>query len=129
MGGEDGGEALCGTSGAGARGYLIVGRGGRERVLKGGGGGAEVGTRRGVFYEGALPADVVDPTGAGDAFAAGYLAGCLFGWDAQARLRLGHVLGSRVVGVIEDVPPPLTAEELAELLPESLTDRWRRLAR
>ncbi|GII95936.1 sugar kinase [Sinosporangium siamense] len=41
--------------------------------------------------EPALTVDVVEATGAGDAFAAGYLAGTLRGLDHRARLRLGHL--------------------------------------
>ena len=38
----------------------------------------------------AIPTDVVEAVGAGDAFAAGYLAALLQGADAQARLQAGH---------------------------------------
>ncbi|MFJ8474593.1 sugar kinase [Kitasatospora sp. NPDC094011] len=41
--------------------------------------------------EPALTVDVVEATGAGDAFAAGYLAGTLHGLDQRRRLRLGHL--------------------------------------
>ena len=41
--------------------------------------------------ESALSVDVVEATGAGDAFAAGYLAGTLRGLDQRRRLRLGHL--------------------------------------
>ncbi|WP_245204835.1 sugar kinase [Kitasatospora sp. RG8] len=41
--------------------------------------------------EPALAVEVVEATGAGDAFAAGYLAGTLRGLDQRRRLRLGHL--------------------------------------
>ncbi|MBO1417894.1 sugar kinase [Streptomyces sp. FH025] len=41
--------------------------------------------------EPALDVEVVEATGAGDAFAAGYLAGTLHGLDQRRRLRLGHL--------------------------------------
>ncbi|MCU7821695.1 sugar kinase [Kitasatospora sp. DSM 101779] len=41
--------------------------------------------------EPALAVEVVEPTGAGDAFAAGYLAGLHRGLDGRRRLRLGHL--------------------------------------
>ncbi|MEV7600768.1 sugar kinase [Kitasatospora sp. NPDC089797] len=44
-----------------------------------------------AFSEPALVVDVVEATGAGDAFAAGYLAGTLHGLDQRRRLRLGHL--------------------------------------
>jgi len=36
----------------------------------------------------------LDPIGAGDAFAAGYLAASLWGWDAAARLRAANAMGA-----------------------------------
>ncbi|MFJ9824715.1 sugar kinase [Streptomyces sp. NPDC101160] len=41
--------------------------------------------------ERALTVEVVEPTGAGDGFAAGYLAATLRGLDPRTRLRLGHL--------------------------------------
>ncbi|MFI6846787.1 sugar kinase [Kitasatospora sp. NPDC050467] len=41
--------------------------------------------------EPALAVEVVEATGAGDAFAAGYLAGTVRGLDQRRRLRLGHL--------------------------------------
>lgn len=45
----------------------------------------------------AVPVEVVDPTGAGDAFAAGLLAAELAGADAVTALRAGAALGARAV--------------------------------
>src|SRR2546423_806556 len=45
----------------------------------------------GPVAESALAVEVVEPTGAGDAFAAGYLAGTLRGFDQRRRLRLRHL--------------------------------------
>ena len=122
--GDDEADALFGTSEAGELGDLILQREDQELILKQGSIGASVVTRDGELFEPALAADVVDPTGAGDAFAAGYLAGRLFGWDARAGLRLGHLMGSRVVGVVEDVPPPFEPHELETLSPDGLASRW-----
>ena len=44
------------------------------------------------------PVDVVDTTGAGDSFNAGFLAGWLAGLELQASLTLGVICGSRSVG-------------------------------
>ena len=49
--------------------------------------------------------DVVDPVGAGDAFAGGYLAGLLGGLESTARLRLAHDLAAWTMGSHEDVRP------------------------
>jgi sugar/nucleoside kinase (ribokinase family) len=52
----------------------------------------------------ALPATAVDPTGAGDAFAAGLLAAWLGGADPGAALAAGTRLGASAVGVIGGRP-------------------------
>ena len=51
------------------------------------------------------PATVVDPTGAGDAFAAGLLAGWLAGAGPAGALRAGTRLGAEAVSVIGGRPP------------------------
>ncbi len=122
--GDDEAGALFGTSDASALGDLILRRDDQELVLKRGARRATVITRAGEVTETALVAELVDATGAGDAFAAGYLAACCFGWSPCDRLRLGHVMGARVVGVLDDTAPPFTSAELAQLTPERLAGRW-----
>ncbi|MEU3345614.1 sugar kinase [Streptomyces sp. NPDC006700] len=48
------------------------------------------------------PVAVVDPVGAGDAFAAGYLSGVLDAADAAERLRIAGLCGARAVTVAGD---------------------------
>ncbi|ARQ72651.1 sugar kinase [Streptomyces marincola] len=60
-------------------------------------GGAEA-----VVREPAPAVDVVEPVGAGDAFAAGWLAGLLRGFDHGARLRLGHLAAGAALESISD---------------------------
>jgi ribokinase len=48
----------------------------------------------------AQPARVVDPTGAGDAFAAAYLVSVLAGLPPMSRLRSGNLAGARTVGAV-----------------------------
>lgn len=48
------------------------------------------------------PVAVVDPVGAGDAFAAGYLSAVLAGEDAAERLRIAGLCGARAVTVAGD---------------------------
>ncbi|MGW8066669.1 sugar kinase [Streptomyces ziwulingensis] len=57
-----------------------------------------------------LPTEVVEPVGAGDAFAAGYLAGVLEDRDERSRLRLGHLAAAAALRTRDDVPvmPPRT---------------------
>jgi 2-dehydro-3-deoxygluconokinase len=55
----------------------------------------------------ALTVDVVEPVGAGDAFAAGFLAAMLEGLPMEQRLRSGHLSAAAVLTVPNDhaVPP------------------------
>ncbi|MDX1447419.1 MAG: sugar kinase [Acidimicrobiia bacterium] len=84
----------------------------QELVIKHGSRGASVMSAGETIFEPALQVDVVDATGAGDSFAAGYLAARSWGWPLPARLRLGHLVARRVLGTIEDVPPPFADGEL-----------------
>jgi 2-dehydro-3-deoxygluconokinase len=49
--------------------------------------------------------DVVEPVGAGDAFAAGYLAGLLRGDQPVDRLALGHSFAAWTLGTRADFRP------------------------
>jgi 2-dehydro-3-deoxygluconokinase len=48
---------------------------------------------------------VVEPVGAGDAFAAGYLSADLHGRDLRARLRMGHLVAAHALTVMSDHAP------------------------
>ncbi|MGW5015991.1 PfkB family carbohydrate kinase [Micromonospora chalcea] len=69
----------------------------------------------------ALPVDVVEPVGAGDAFAAGFLSGLLRGLDLRACLRLGHLTAAPVLVVPGDTAPPPDPETIARALALSET--------
>ncbi|NEA34015.1 sugar kinase [Streptomyces sp. SID13031] len=64
----------------------------------------------------ALTVEVVEPVGAGDAFAAGYLAGTLQGLPMAQRLRLGHVSAAAVLAVPDDHATPPDARTRQALL-------------
>ncbi|WEK60428.1 MAG: sugar kinase [Candidatus Microbacterium colombiense] len=49
--------------------------------------------------------EVVEPVGAGDAFASGFLAATLDGADLAARLSTGHAAAERVLTIAADLPP------------------------
>lgn len=66
--------------------------------------------------EPALHVSVVEPTGAGDAFAAGYLAGTLRGLPERQRLRLGHLSAATALVVRGDLGPVPPAEQVERLL-------------
>lgn len=48
--------------------------------------------------------DVVEPVGAGDAFAAGYLSGFLRGLPSESRLQLGHDQAAQTLQTVTDLP-------------------------
>ena len=88
----------------------------RELVYKLGADGAElVCSGRAIREPATPPARIVDLTGAGDAFAAGYLAGVLEGLPARTRLRLGHMMARQALGSRDDVGPAPPPEELEAL--------------
>ena len=64
----------------------------------------------------ALPVEVVEPVGAGDAFAAGWLYAWLRDLPSAARLRLGHLIASSALGSATDHGElPSSPAELEEL--------------
>lgn len=71
----------------------------------------------------ALSVDVLEPVGAGDSFAAGYLSGMLFGLDQKASLRRGHVAAACTLTVHGDRGPLPEAAELSAIL-ESTDAQW-----
>lgn len=78
----------------------------------------------GVTVEPARPVDVVEPVGAGDAFAAGWLSAALRGLDPAARLTLGHLVAGAALGSVSDVadlPPVDTICAVLGIEP----DAWR----
>jgi 2-dehydro-3-deoxygluconokinase len=56
-----------------------------------------------TISEVALAVEVVEPTGAGDSFAAGYLAGVLRGFDQRRSLRSGHLAAASALVAHGDV--------------------------
>lgn len=77
-------------------------------VVKDGAVGATSFTDAGSWFVPAPKVDVIEPVGAGDAFAAGYLFGVLNGVGEEDRLRLGHRIAAvalTTVGDVGAVPP------------------------
>jgi 2-dehydro-3-deoxygluconokinase len=110
--GSDEAEALAGTAEPHAFAEVVGISATQELVYKDG-------PRRAfVLHDGHLEAadahrvPVVDVTGAGDAFAAGYLAATREDQPPSIRLRWGHWNAARVVQLVGDIPPTPTAEEL-----------------
>ncbi|MFB7214550.1 sugar kinase [Streptomyces sp. NPDC056255] len=71
--------------------------------------------------------EVIEPVGAGDAFAAGFLAGLLRGEEPVRALRLGHLTAGAALRVTGDHGPLPDRARLAELLdaaPEEWAEGW-----
>ncbi|MDX3854466.1 sugar kinase [Streptomyces sp. AK02-01A] len=64
----------------------------------------------------ALTVRVVEPVGAGDAFAAGFLAGLRESGDPVRALRLGHLTAASALGVTADHGPLPPRDRMRELL-------------
>ncbi|MFJ8579905.1 sugar kinase [Micromonospora sp. NPDC093277] len=86
-------------------------------VVKDGAVGATALPRTGAAaFVPALPAVVVEPVGAGDAFAAGFLSGLLRGLDLPGCLRLGHLTAVPALAASGDTAPPPDPVRTAHLL-------------
>lgn len=66
-------------------------------AIKMGENGSYVSTRETEFSVPAYPVNVVDGTGAGDAYVAGFLAGTIMGWDLKATAELASATGAACV--------------------------------
>lgn len=87
------------------------------------------GARGSVVYSGGTAAHVepypvgavIDPVGAGDAYAAGVISGLLHGWPVLDGARVGAVLGARAVMVSGDWEPSATGADADHLLQDYLS--------
>ncbi len=102
--GRDEAETLWGAATADAARALLPAV--RQLVVKDGAVGATVFEAGAAVFEPALVVDVVEPVGAGDAFAGGYLAALLAGEPPAARLRLGHDRAALTMATTGDFPDP-----------------------
>lgn len=68
--------------------------GARAVVIKCGGRGAFASVAGSQWWEPAFAVEVIDSTGAGDCFVAGFVAGLLRGWQADRAVRLGNACGA-----------------------------------
>ncbi|GAB3232973.1 sugar kinase [Glycomyces halotolerans] len=87
-------------------------------VVKDGGDGVTCYTGDERHYSPAETVDIVEPVGAGDAFAAGFLYGRLRGAAPEACLRLGHRLAAGALQTSGDLaapPAPATVASILEL--------------
>lgn len=78
-----------------------------EIVVKDGARAAVSLTAEGSVREEPLHVDVVEPVGAGDAFAAGYLSARILRKDTRTALRWGHLSAAAALQTVADHAPPL----------------------
>jgi sugar/nucleoside kinase (ribokinase family) len=90
---EDEARALTGESTPARQAQRLLEAGARAVVITRGERGALVHTADSCFEVPAPPVTVVEPSGAGDAFAAGLALGILEGWDLERQVRFASVLG------------------------------------
>jgi 2-dehydro-3-deoxygluconokinase len=85
-------------------------------VIKDGAVGATLMAGSDSLFVPALTVDVVEPVGAGDAFAAGVIAGMLQGMQPSRQVRLGHLTAAAALRVRDDHGPVLLREDRLRLL-------------
>jgi 2-dehydro-3-deoxygluconokinase len=102
--GRDEAEALWGTATPDEIRAVVAGP--ATLVVKDGDVGATSYTPAGRVFVAAPPVTVVEPIGAGDAFAAGYLFGALRGLAEAARLSVGHRMAAVALSAPDDFAPP-----------------------
>ena len=91
-------------------------RGPQEVVLKKGAEGSLALVDGEILEHPAFEVAEVDPVGAGDAFAAGYLAGHLWGLPAGERLRVANAMGAMSVATLGDYEGLPDGDELRAFL-------------
>jgi sugar/nucleoside kinase (ribokinase family) len=90
---EDEARALTGEADPGRQAELLLACGARTVMIKMGERGVVVRSAEEAFELAAPPVDVVEPSGAGDAFAAGLVLGILEGWSLERQASFASVLG------------------------------------
>jgi sugar/nucleoside kinase (ribokinase family) len=112
-------EALTGKAGAESL-EAIATCGAREVIVKRGAGGCQFLQGRRWWVVPPVEVQAVDTTGAGDAFAAGYIAGRLRGWAMADAVALANACGAAaatVFGAGEQMPSPADVMRVLEAQP------------
>lgn len=87
-------EILTGESDPRAQAAAFLAAGCRTAIVTQGAGGAVLMTAEATLEASAAPVEVIDASGAGDAFAAGCIVGLLEGWDLPQLLGFATVVGA-----------------------------------
>lgn len=111
--GRDEAETLWGAATADAARELLPET--AQLIVKDGGVGATLYSRDERTFEPARVVDVVEPVGAGDAFAGGYLAALLAGAASAERLRAGHDRAALAMATTGDFPDDAAGSSVADI--------------
>ena len=103
---EEEAEALTGETDPAAAAHALLAIAGTV-IVKLGAEGALLATAAGTWFDPALPVDVIDTVGAGDAFGASAIVAWKAGNDPRTVLRTGNGNGARCVAVRGARPPAL----------------------
>ena len=113
---QDEAALLTGESEALRQAEIFVEYGARTAVITRGADGVVVHTQQTTFSVPAFPVEVVDGSGAGDAFGAGYVVGLLEGWDLKRTIAFASAVGASACTQLGTTPGVFTrAEALAFL--------------
>jgi sugar/nucleoside kinase (ribokinase family) len=94
---NDEAEGLTGEGDPSKQAEALLGYGPRMVVITMGGEGSLLMTKQETVRAGCYPMPVVDASGAGDAFAAGFSTGLLRGWSLVATLKFASAMGASCV--------------------------------
>jgi sugar/nucleoside kinase (ribokinase family) len=88
-------------------------KGAHTVIVTGGAAGSSAGDGTGRWQAGAYRLDTVDPSGSGDAFAAGVITGIVRGWPVPDMLRFGAALGASAARAIGTTAGVFRSDEAA----------------
>ena len=111
---EDEAQRMTGLSDPLEQLRAMLGWGGNTIVITRGKQGVLVGRGQQYWQAGIYPMEPLDPSGSGDAFAAGVITGVVHGWDLPKMIRYASALGSsaiRALGTTDGVFTSVQAEE------------------
>jgi sugar/nucleoside kinase (ribokinase family) len=117
---EDEARMLTNEAGAAEAAAELLRRGAGRVVVKLGARGCAVFSADGGFHVPAFEVEAMDTTGAGDCFAAGYLAALQRGWSHEEAARFANAVGALAVQRVGAVAGVLTWEE---------SESWMRTAK
>lgn len=113
---QDEAAVITGETEALRQAAVFVEAGAQTVVITRGADGVAVGTRAATYTAPALPVAFVDGSGAGDAFAAGYMIGLLEGWDLERTVALASAAGASACTRLGTTPGVFTRAEALDYL-------------